>query len=132
MPQRSHHDLVTPRPQLSGDDIEARILHITSLRIVLAPSAYYPNGGGIEALTRRLARALAANGHCVTVLTNRWPAGKAGKEMLNGVQVTRRELPWPASNPAAAARCIARGALAAARPVPAHPRRGYRERGRLA
>ncbi|HEU5373501.1 MAG TPA: glycosyltransferase family 4 protein [Gaiellaceae bacterium] len=93
----------------------SRTSHGARLRVILAPSAYYPNIGGIEELTRQLATALAARGHRVTVLTNRWPATTARIEVLDGVTVTRLDFPLPASRPAAAARFAARFPSATAR-----------------
>jgi hypothetical protein len=63
------------------------------MRIMLAPSAYYPHVGGIEELTRQLALTLESRGHDVSVLTNRWPAGVARHEVLGGVDVTRLAFP---------------------------------------
>ena len=74
--------------------------------MLLAPSAYYPNVGGIEELTRQLAVALAARGHQVAVLTNRWPGGAARSEILGGTLVTRLRFPLPAARPGAAARFV--------------------------
>jgi glycogen synthase len=76
------------------------------MRIMLAPSAYYPHVGGIEELTRQLALTLASRGHDVSVLTNRWPAGVARHEVLGGVDVTRLAFPLPAARPRNAARFL--------------------------
>jgi glycogen synthase len=76
------------------------------MRIMLAPSAYYPHVGGIEELTRQLALTLASRGHDVSVLTNRWPTGVARHEMLGGVDVTRLAFPLPAARPRNAARFL--------------------------
>ena len=59
------------------------------MRVLLAPSAYYPHVGGIEELTRQLALALQTRGHETAVLTNRWPNGVVESELLGGVEVTR-------------------------------------------
>jgi glycosyltransferase involved in cell wall biosynthesis len=66
------------------------------LRIVLAPSAYDPNVGGIEEVARQLALQLAARGHHPTVLTNRWPAGLPREDVVEGVDVLRLDFPLPA------------------------------------
>ena len=76
------------------------------MRVLLAPSAYYPQVGGIEELTRQLGRALQARGHETTVLTNRWPDGLIESEVLGGVEVKRLRFPLPAMRLAAAARFI--------------------------
>jgi glycogen synthase len=84
------------------------------LRIVLAPSAYYPHIGGIEELTRQLALELGSRGHEVSVLTNRWPAGVTRSEVLDGIRVTRLAFPLPAARPLNAARFVAMAPPAAA------------------
>src|SRR6188472_1840866 len=76
------------------------------MRVLLAPSAYYPNVGGIEELTRQLALALQARGHETTVLTNRWPDSLVESEVLGGIEVTRLRFPLPAMRLAAAPRLI--------------------------
>jgi glycogen synthase len=76
------------------------------MRIILAPSAYYPHVGGIEELTRQLALTLLSRGHDVSVLTNRWPAGVVRREVLDGVDVTRLAFPLPATRPFNAARFL--------------------------
>jgi glycosyltransferase involved in cell wall biosynthesis len=76
------------------------------LRVVLAPSAYYPHVGGIEELTRQLALSLRARGHEVAVLTNRWPEGVLRSEVIDGIAVTRLRFPLPAGRPAPAARFL--------------------------
>jgi glycosyltransferase involved in cell wall biosynthesis len=83
------------------------------LRVLLAPSAYYPHVGGIEELTRQLALHLHARGHETAVLTNRWPEGVVESEVLGGISVTRLRFPLPAANAAAAIRFLI-GAPAAA------------------
>jgi glycosyltransferase involved in cell wall biosynthesis len=75
-----------------------------SLRIVLAPSAYYPNVGGIEELTRQLALTLIARGHSVSVLANLWPDGVPSAEELDGVRVVRQRFPLPAARTSSLAR----------------------------
>ncbi len=74
------------------------------LRVILAPSAYYPHVGGIEELTRQLALTLESRGHEVSVLTNRWPEGVVRNEALDGVTITRLRFPLPAASPRALVR----------------------------
>ena len=87
------------------------------MRVVLAPSAYYPHVGGIEELTRQLALELQGRGHDVSVLTNRWPSGVARAELLDGVRVTRLPFPLPAASVLAAARFLVAAPQAALRLV---------------
>jgi glycogen(starch) synthase len=82
-------------------------------RILLAPSAYYPHVGGIEELTRQLAKALNARGNRAAVLTNRWPDGVAASELLDEIDVTRLRFPLPAAWPRAAATFVLRAPPAA-------------------
>lgn len=77
------------------------------LRIILAPSAYYPHVGGIEELTRQLALNFQSRGHSVSVLTNRWPDEVARHETLDGIPVTRLRFPLPATTVVAAVRFAA-------------------------
>jgi glycogen(starch) synthase len=65
------------------------------LRVLLVPSAYYPNVGGIEELTRQLARALRARGHATGVVTNRWPADAVQDEQIDGSPVRRIRFQLP-------------------------------------
>ena len=67
--------------------------------IWLAPSAYHPTLGGIQEMTAQLARRLQQRGHRVQVLTNRWPAGTAAREMVGGVEVLRLDMPAPGLRP---------------------------------
>src|SRR5947209_19478670 len=83
------------------------------LRVLLAPSAYYPHVGGIEELTRQLALALRVRGHEVSVLTNRWPPGVSASETLDAIEVTRLTFPLPSASPLAAGRFLAAGVPAA-------------------
>jgi glycosyltransferase involved in cell wall biosynthesis len=66
------------------------------MRVLLAPSAYHPQVGGIEELTRQLALALQTRGHETVVLTNRWPDGLIESEVIGGVAVKRLRFPLPA------------------------------------
>lgn len=84
------------------------------LRILLAPSAYYPHVGGIEELTRQMAIALRAHGHETAVLTNRWPEGVRRSEVLDSVPVMRLRFPLPAMRPLSALRFAATSPLATA------------------
>jgi glycogen synthase len=83
------------------------------VKIVLAPSAYYPNIGGIEELTRQLARELTSRGHSVSVVTNRWPDELYADEWLDGVQVKRLMFPLPRAEMRGAAAFLATGPIAA-------------------
>jgi glycogen synthase len=84
------------------------------LRILLAPSGYYPNIGGIEETTLQLARGLTARGNEARIVTHRWGAAAARAELRDGFAVTRLSLPLPAAKPAAAARFAAFGPASAA------------------
>jgi glycogen(starch) synthase len=92
------------------------------LRILFAPSAYYPHVGGIEEVTRQLALVLRGKGHEVAVTTNLWPDGLPPSETLDRLRVTRLRFPLPSAHPVAAARFIA-SAPAAAFAVVRHVRR---------
>ncbi|HUC44715.1 MAG TPA: glycosyltransferase family 4 protein [Candidatus Sulfotelmatobacter sp.] len=67
------------------------------MRILLAPSAYYPNIGGIEETTLQLARALTGLGHEIQIVTHGWGAGGPRSETRDGFKVTRLSLPLPST-----------------------------------
>lgn len=83
------------------------------LRVVLAPSAYYPFTGGIEEITRGLALELRRRGHAVLIVTNRWPAGTPSCELHDGVPVHRLRFELPARDVRALSRSVVRGSVAA-------------------
>lgn len=59
------------------------------MKIALFPSAFHPNLGGVEELTRQLAHALARRGHRVVVVTQRWPRDLPAYEEFEGLPVHR-------------------------------------------
>lgn len=66
-----------------------------SLRIALIPSAYLPMVGGVEELTGRLARHLAAGGDAVEVWTPLVDATTPDDEEVHGIRVRRFPMPMP-------------------------------------
>jgi glycosyltransferase involved in cell wall biosynthesis len=72
------------------------------LRVVLLPSAYAPAVGGVEELTRALARQLVASGDAVEVWTNRHPPQLPARETIDGIGVRRFALPLPRRDRSAA------------------------------
>ena len=64
------------------------------MRVLLVPNTYLPKVGGVEEVTRQLARELRRRGHEVAVLTNRWQ-GVGSKDEVEGVAVRRLTLPLP-------------------------------------
>jgi glycosyltransferase involved in cell wall biosynthesis len=68
------------------------------MRITLLPSAYAPAVGGVEELTRRIARHLICRGHQVEVWTIRHPEGLPPSEKIDGVSVRRFAMPLPAAS----------------------------------
>ncbi len=63
------------------------------LRICVCVSLFRPSLGGAERQAERLALALVACGHCVTVVTQRLP-GTAAEEQLDGVRIVRAIRTW--------------------------------------
>src|SRR5215510_10728906 len=59
------------------------------MKILLIVSSYAPNTGGLQTVTRQLARELDARGHDIKVITNRYPRTLAASELIDGVQVIR-------------------------------------------
>jgi glycogen(starch) synthase len=69
------------------------------MRVLLAPSAYYPHIGGVEEATRHLAAELRLRGHEVLIVSNRWPHDLPAEEQIEGVTVRRVRLELPALSP---------------------------------
>jgi len=59
------------------------------MRILTTLTYYRPHYSGLTIYAERLARALVARGHQVTVLTSRYDRNLAGREICDGVQVIR-------------------------------------------
>lgn len=64
-------------------------------RILLFPSAYYPNFGGVEEICRLLAESLRRQGFEVAIAVNRWPANTKETEVLWDVPVHRFDFAGP-------------------------------------
>lgn len=84
------------------------------MRVLLWPSSYAPNIGGVERVTSTLAQRLATRGNDVAVLTTRWPGTLPPEEVRGGIPVSRLDFPLPARNLLSTAR-FAASALPAAR-----------------
>ena len=69
------------------------------MRILLVPSAYAPSLGGVEELTRNLAREYLRRNHEVEVWTHRYPAHLPPIELLDGVPVRRFRFTLPGAKP---------------------------------
>jgi glycosyltransferase involved in cell wall biosynthesis len=59
------------------------------MKLLFALTYYRPHVSGLTIYVQRLAEALAARGHRVTVLTSRYDASLPAEESLNGVRVVR-------------------------------------------
>jgi glycogen(starch) synthase len=59
------------------------------MKVLLVVSSYAPNTGGLQTVTRQLARELQARAHNVTVVTNRYPRTLPPYQVLDGVPVIR-------------------------------------------
>jgi glycosyltransferase involved in cell wall biosynthesis len=59
------------------------------VHIVLFTSSYAPRVGGLETAVSQLAREFGRAGHCVSVVTNRYPRHLASCERIDGVVVHR-------------------------------------------
>lgn len=59
------------------------------MRVLFILTYYRPHVSGLTIYVERLARALAARGHQVTVLTSHYQRGLAYEEMMDGVRVVR-------------------------------------------
>jgi glycogen(starch) synthase len=81
------------------------------MRILLAPSAYYPSLGGVEELTSKLAQTYVKTGHQVCVVTNRWPFNQIRKEKVDGIPVLRIPFRLPERNLSSLIRLVTLGWL---------------------
>ena len=59
------------------------------MKIVLFPSAFHPNLGGVEELTRQLAHALQRREHQVWVVSHRWPLDLPAYEEFENLPLHR-------------------------------------------
>lgn len=59
------------------------------MKLLFALTYYYPHVSGLTIFVKRLAEALAARGHAVTVLTSRHDRRLAREETHNGVRIVR-------------------------------------------
>ncbi len=71
----------------------------TSMRILLAPSAFAPSRGGVEELTLQLAREYRRQGHDASVVVHRHPAQLPHQDTIEGVPVHRLPFDLPGSRP---------------------------------
>lgn len=65
------------------------------MNIAILPSAFHPSLGGVEELTRQLARELQRQGHRAIIITNRWPRDLPEKETIDGLSVYRLPMRFP-------------------------------------
>lgn len=59
------------------------------MKIILLPSLYFPNIGGIEDFSKDLARNLILNGHQVLIITKKWPEDLKERDLIDGIEVLR-------------------------------------------
>jgi glycosyltransferase involved in cell wall biosynthesis len=59
------------------------------MRILIALTYYRPHYSGLTIYTERVARALAARGHHIIILTSRFDEGLPERELLDGVEIIR-------------------------------------------
>lgn len=59
------------------------------MKILLIPSSYLPNIGGLETVTAFLAKGLHERGHSVSVITQRYPRTLRGDEEIAAIRVQR-------------------------------------------
>lgn len=62
------------------------------MRILIALTYYRPHYSGLTIYTERLARALAARGHHITILTSRFDEGLPSRESTDGVEIIRSKV----------------------------------------
>lgn len=65
------------------------------MKILLMPSSYAPNIGGVERVTERLASELRRRGHGVRVVVPRWPSILPEHEVRDETEIARFQMPLP-------------------------------------
>jgi glycosyltransferase involved in cell wall biosynthesis len=88
------------RPSLTGFTVHDALAGTDSRaakprRILLFPSAYYPNFGGVEEICRLLAQTLSRRGFEVAIAVNRWPADAKEFEVVWDIPVYRFDFAAP-------------------------------------
>ena len=76
------------------------------MRVWLAPSAFWPQRGGVEELTWQLGRGLSVRGYEVQVLVNRYPDSLPSHDSVDDLAVRRLRFTAPRANVAAVARFV--------------------------
>jgi glycosyltransferase involved in cell wall biosynthesis len=71
----------------------------TPPNVALFASSFAPHLGGVEELSRRLARELRRRGSDTVVVTNRYPPDLPGTEMVEGIPVYRERFRFPERRP---------------------------------
>jgi glycosyltransferase involved in cell wall biosynthesis len=67
--------------------------------IALMPSAFAPHLGGVEELSKRLARELRNRGSDTVVITNRWPKDLPADDVVDDIPVRRERFRFPEPKP---------------------------------
>lgn len=65
------------------------------MKVLLISASYHPVLGGLQTVTRQLARALSESGHQVKVITNRYPRSLPARDAVDTVEVERWPLFYP-------------------------------------
>lgn len=65
------------------------------MSVALMPSAYAPNIGGVEEVTRAVARTLHRRGEPVTIVAPRWPSSLPATDCIDGIDVRRLQFTLP-------------------------------------
>ena len=65
------------------------------MRILFITSRFAPHRGGLETVVKESAALLAARGHQVEIVTNRYPRKLPTNELINGIPVHRLTFLFP-------------------------------------
>jgi glycosyltransferase involved in cell wall biosynthesis len=68
------------------------------MKIIILPSSYKPNIGGVEELSSKLCSSYTASGHNVYIATGKWPANLSNNEIIDGIKVNRFNFVLPSKN----------------------------------
>ncbi len=65
------------------------------MKILLSTSRFLPHRGGLETVVYELSQCFRAEDHEVAIITNRYPKSLPGREVIDGINVTRLMFLYP-------------------------------------
>lgn len=65
------------------------------MKVLLIPSRYLPNRGGVETVVAQISEHFVQCGHSVSIVTNRYPRALPKRELINGFPILRLHFLYP-------------------------------------